>query len=93
MSMTDPPSHPDTTSGTNRDTNRGQPPGMPRWVKVSALLVGALVLALVAIMVIGGGDHGPSRHAVGDQPTEPREQTAAGDEAPGGHGTSERGRG
>ena len=40
-------------------------PGVPRWVKVSGVVIAILVLVLVAVMVIGGGEHGPSRHASG----------------------------
>jgi hypothetical protein len=39
-------------------------PGVPRWVKVSGVVIAILVL-LVALVVIGGGEHGPSRHARG----------------------------
>ena len=38
-------------------------PGMPRWLKVSGIIVVVLVLLVVVIMVTGvGGQHGPSRH-------------------------------
>jgi hypothetical protein len=43
----------------------GAAPGMPRWVKVSALVTGVLVLAIVLMLVLGGGDHGPGRHMGG----------------------------
>jgi hypothetical protein len=38
-----------------------QAPGMPRWVKVSAIVTIVLV-ALVVVMLLVGGDHGPGRH-------------------------------
>jgi hypothetical protein len=38
-------------------------PGMPRWVKVSALAVAVLVVALIVVMLAIGGEHGPGRHA------------------------------
>lgn len=38
-------------------------PGIPRWVKVSGLVVAVLVLLLVVVMLLVGGEHGPSRHA------------------------------
>jgi len=38
-------------------------PGMPRWVKVSALVVAVLVVALILVMLAIGGEHGPGRHA------------------------------
>ncbi|WP_225769660.1 hypothetical protein [Inquilinus sp. Marseille-Q2685] len=39
-------------------------PGAPRWVKVSGIAIGGLVLLLAIIVLIGaGGPHGPARHA------------------------------
>ena len=38
-----------------------QTDGMPRWVKVSAIVVVALVVLMVVLMLVGG-DHGPGRH-------------------------------
>lgn len=38
-------------------------PGMPRWVKVSGIIVGAIILLAVVLMVSDvGGPHGPGRH-------------------------------
>ena len=38
-------------------------PGMPRWVKVSGIILIVLVLLVVIIMLTGvGGEHGPGRH-------------------------------
>ena len=38
-------------------------PGTPRWVKLSAISVGALILVVLALKVTGvGGRHGPGRH-------------------------------
>jgi len=38
-------------------------PGMPRWVKLSGIIVGAIILVAVVLMVFGvGGPHGPGRH-------------------------------
>jgi hypothetical protein len=37
---------------------------MPRWVKVSLIVVAALVLLFVGMQLAGvGPEHGPSRHA------------------------------
>lgn len=44
--------------------NRPPYPGPPRWVKVFGIGVIVMVLLIVAIMVIGRGEHGPGRHAV-----------------------------
>ena len=53
----------DRSTGPNDDTRSSDelPPTTPRWVKVSLITVGVLVLiALVAML--GGENHGPSRH-------------------------------
>lgn len=74
--MTDAPRHPDTG-----DT----PPGVPRWVKISAIVVGVLVVLVVAVMIVSGGEHGPGRHtSSGDTPptSVPSQHTPP----PGGHG-------
>jgi hypothetical protein len=45
-------------------TEDERPPGMPRWVKVSIVVLGALVLVFVVLQLAGvGGSHGPGRHA------------------------------
>ncbi|MDR6224028.1 hypothetical protein [Desmospora profundinema] len=54
---------------TDEDKHMADPPpypGTPRWVKVSGIIVIALVLLLVIIMLFGGGDHGPGRHIPSD---------------------------
>ena len=62
--MADPPRRPDT-AGVGADG--ASPPGMPRWVKLSLILVVVLVLLVAIVMLIAGGGHGPSRHAPGIQ--------------------------
>jgi hypothetical protein len=57
--MADPPRDPDP--GVAAD--RGSPPGIPRWVKVSGIIVAVLILLVVIVMLISGGGHGPRRHA------------------------------
>ena len=43
--------------------NDVSPPGMPRWVKASLLVVAAFVLIFVILKFTGvGGEHGPGRH-------------------------------
>ena len=36
--------------------------GAPPWVKISGLVTLGLILLVVAVMVISGGEHGPGRH-------------------------------
>jgi hypothetical protein len=80
---------PDTGDGAVEPDRRE---GMPRWVKVSGLIVIVVVLVVVIVMVVGGGDEdgdpGPGRHGLGD---EPAEQIIA-EDAPGDHGSPEGGR-
>ena len=59
------PSRRRDTAGVGADG--ASPPRMPRWVKLSLIVVAVLVLLVVVVMLIAGGDHGPSRHAPGIQ--------------------------
>jgi hypothetical protein len=43
-------------------------------VKASGIVIALVVLVLAAIMLVSGGDHGPSRHAPGHQSTGHLEQ-------------------
>ncbi|MFC4003000.1 hypothetical protein ACFS2C_13580 [Prauserella oleivorans] len=66
----DPATGDDTDVGSDRPSTSGTPPRVPRWVKVSAIVVGILVLLVVIVKFAGlGGDHGPGRHlGAGDKP-------------------------
>jgi hypothetical protein len=37
-------------------------PGTPRWVKVIGVVFLGVVLLALAVMVLGGGQHGPGMH-------------------------------
>jgi hypothetical protein len=63
--MGDPPRARDQGEDADLAADRGSPPGMPRWVKVSGIIVAVLVLLLVVVLLVSGG-HGPRRHASGD---------------------------
>ena len=39
---------------------------MPRWVKVSGIIVAVLVLLLIIVLLTSGGGHRPRPHASGD---------------------------
>jgi hypothetical protein len=56
---------------------RDESTGTPRWVKVFAIVAGLVVL-LVVVLLVFGGEHGPSRHSLGSAPTE----TMGGNTAP-----------
>ena len=85
--MADSPRYPETGEDTGVGSDRGSTIGTPRWVKVFGIVVTVVVLLLVGLMLFGGGDHGPSRHAPGGEPAEQVKQEAPGDRAPpeGGH--------
>ena len=46
------------------DAPGATPPGMPRWVKVAAIVVGLLVLGVLVLQLTGvAGEHGPGMHS------------------------------
>jgi hypothetical protein len=64
MHMADPPRARDPGEAADLAADRGSPPGMPRWVKVSGIIVAVLVLLLVIVLLLAGG-HSPRRHLSG----------------------------
>ena len=40
-------------------------PGVPRWVKVLAIVAAIVVLLVAVVVLLGGGEHGPGRHLRG----------------------------
>lgn len=38
------------------------PPGVPKWLKFSGAILALLILVVIAVLLISGGEHGPSRH-------------------------------
>jgi len=44
------------------DDVRAVPPGIPRWVKVSAIVVALVIVLVIAVTLLAGGNHGPGRH-------------------------------
>lgn len=44
------------------DSTTAQRPGTPRWVKAIGIVLLAAVLIALAVMVLGGGQHGPGMH-------------------------------
>lgn len=51
---------PDDTTG--REYGGDPPAGLPRWVKIAAMVALLLALVVAVVMLVGGGEHGPSRH-------------------------------
>lgn len=56
--------------------------GMPRWVKVFAVIGAVLALVLVVGLVFGGGEHGPGRHGGGNDDETPTSHVPPVDHAP-----------
>lgn len=46
----------------NPDGEIAPPPGVPRWVKISGLVVLVVAVVLVVVMLVVGGEHGPGQH-------------------------------
>ncbi len=88
---------PDSNSDIGDDTEvspiEDRPPGIPRWVMVSGIIVISLVLLFVLLEIIIGGDHGPGRHTPGKhgsrvEPAGQIEHEASGDQTPSGDHTT-----
>lgn len=56
--MSDPP-----TSQPEVDCSPRVPPPRPTWVKALAIVGVVLLLLIGAMLLFGGGNHGPGRHA------------------------------
>jgi hypothetical protein len=70
--MTDHRTGPDAGNGTTSVPASSAHPGLPRWVKVSGIVVAILAAVVVVIMLVVGGEHGPGRHGgVGSHAAEP----------------------
>jgi len=58
MVVADPSCYPDSGQSDGE-----RPPRMPRWVKISLIVVAILVLLFLVLKLTGiGGQHGPGRH-------------------------------
>ena len=60
--MTDQPRYPVIGDNDGEGAGRDSPPPVPRWVWLSAIVVGVLVALAVVLMLVSGGQHGPGRH-------------------------------
>ncbi len=83
--MTDPSRDPIPGADYEADT------GIPRWVKLTGIVMAVVALLIVAMVLIGGGGgHGPSRHQPSggdaDPPSSDGSVTEGHVPPPGGHG-------
>ena len=69
--------HPSPDSDHDREVgpDRASTTGTPRWVKVSGLIALLVVVLFLVVMLVGGGEHGPGRHAPGGGSDTPRSHT------------------
>jgi hypothetical protein len=76
-----PNSNSETGDNNSVSPTEDRPPGTPRWVKVSGIIIIALVLLFVILQLTGvGGNHGPGMHGLGVEPTGQIEQEAPGNQ-------------
>jgi len=61
--MADTPPVPDTGADTGVGPDRESPPGMPGWVKAFGIVALAVALLVIGLMLLGGHEGGPGRHA------------------------------
>jgi hypothetical protein len=63
--MPDSPMPPDAGDDAPVGIDRRSAAGMPRWVKVSAIIALVIVVLVVVMLLVGGGpgEHGPGRHS------------------------------
>lgn len=64
---------PETDALPERAKTTGTPPATPTWVKVFGIILLALAL-VVGIVMLSGGEHGPSRHMPSASVTESGEE-------------------
>jgi hypothetical protein len=63
--MTDPAASVNTVDDVDARSARGSStayPGTPRWVKVGGIVALAVIVLVVLVMAVAGGEHGPMRH-------------------------------
>lgn len=73
-------------SGNSETDVAVEPAGRPRWVTVSLLIVGAIIVLFVVLQFVGGGDHGPGRHSGGGDPPSSVDEDDDGHRSPVDHG-------
>lgn len=63
--MSDRPGSPAPGDDSELAYDRESSTGIPRWVKVSGIVVLLVALLVAVVMLISGGQHGPSLHGSG----------------------------
>jgi hypothetical protein len=63
--MADRPPNLDIGEDSGGVPDRPSPPGVPRWLKVSGIVIILLILVAIGISLLAGLEHGPGRHGAG----------------------------
>jgi hypothetical protein len=63
--MSEEPRSPDADEDAATVPERPSPPGLPRWLKLSAAVVIVLILGAIAVSVLAGVEHGPGQFGPG----------------------------
>jgi len=53
---------PEPSNDRQADRNSGPAPGLPRWLKVSGIVVAAVVAVALIVSLATGTEHGPGLH-------------------------------
>ena len=53
---------PEPSNDNQGDRNSGQPPGLPGWLKVSGIVVAAVIAVALIVSLATGTEHGPGLH-------------------------------
>ncbi len=61
--MAEPPEQQNRDPYARAEPARQSSTGTPRWVKVFGIVLAVVVLLLAVVFLVGGGNHGPSRHS------------------------------
>lgn len=70
---------PTMSDGPEFESRSDERTGMPRWLRLTLIIIGIVIVVVVIVLAIGGG-HGPSRHMGGVGAG----TTVAGSSSPGG---------
>ena len=62
------PARDSSADAAENGPNSAEHPGLPRWVWISGIVVALLVLAMLAVMLLTGDEHGPSLHTMRTHP-------------------------
>lgn len=80
--MTDRTGSAESEGARGREYGGDPPAGLPRWMKIAGLVALLLALVVAVALIVGGGEHGPSRHTSSGLPGIDPAPTAVMDDLP-----------